>query len=110
MGSYNDVYEGRKITYLSVSLISCINGGHYEHIQRGADGGMRRQRRISGDISVFVLRDGARGEEGSHMAGIYQPMAAAVIECELKVKPQTAERESRGPRPRVYHRAVHHLP
>lgn len=28
------------------------------------------------------------------MAGIYQPMAARVIECELKVKPQTAERES----------------
>lgn len=33
------------------------------------------------------------------MVGIYQPMAATVIECELKVKLQTAERESsaRGP-------------
>lgn len=71
---------------------------------------MRRQRRISGDISVFVLLDGARGEEGSHMVGIYQPMAAMVIECELKVKPQTAERGEQGPRPGVHHRAVHHPP
>lgn len=65
----------------------------------GDDGGMRRHRRISDDILLFVLQDGARGEEGSHMVGIYQPMAATVIECELKVKLQTAERESsaRGP-------------
>lgn len=28
--SYNGVYEGEKITYLSLSLISCINEGHYE--------------------------------------------------------------------------------
>lgn len=66
-------------------------------MQRGAYQGMRRRRRrISGDISLFVLLDGARGEEGSHMVGIYQPMAATVIECELKVKLQTAERESRA--------------
>lgn len=45
----------------------------------------------SGDILLFVSQDGARGEEGSHMVGIYQPMAARVIECELKVKLQTAE-------------------
>lgn len=45
---------------------------------------------------LFVLQDRARGEEGSHMVGIYQPMAARVIECELKVKLQTAERESRA--------------
>lgn len=43
---------------------------------------------------LFVLQDRAGVGEGSHMAGIYQPMAARVIECELKVKPQTAERES----------------
>lgn len=36
---------------------------------------------------LFVLQCGARGEEGSHMVGIYQLMAATVIECELKVKP-----------------------
>lgn len=50
----------------------------------------------SGDILLFVLEDGARGEEGSHMVGIYQPLTARVIECELKVKQQTAERESRA--------------
>lgn len=51
------------------------------------------------DILLFVLQDRARVEVGSHMVGIYQPMAARVIECELKVKLQTAEREStaRGP-------------
>lgn len=38
-----------------------------------------------------------RGEEASHMAGIYRPTAATVIECELKVKRQTAERESAAP-------------
>lgn len=43
---------------------------------------------------LFVLQDRAGAGEGGHMAGIYQPMAARVIECELKVKPQTAERES----------------
>lgn len=30
------------------------------------------------------------------MVGIYPSMAARVIECELKVKLQTAERESRA--------------
>lgn len=50
----------------------------------------------SSDILLFVLQCRARGEEGSHMVGIYQPMAARVIECELKVKLQTAERESRA--------------
>lgn len=48
----------------------------------------------NGDILLFALQDGARGEEESHMVGIYQPMAARVIECELKVKLQTAERVS----------------
>lgn len=61
----------------------------------------------SGDILLFVLPDGVRGEEGSHMVGIYQPMAARVIECELKVMLQTAERE---PRAQVWYQVVHHLP
>lgn len=50
--------------------------------------------RLAVTFLLFVLQDGAGAGEGSHMAGIYQPMAARVIECELKVKPQTAERES----------------
>lgn len=62
----------------------------------GAYGRTRWLHCSSGDILLFVLQDGARGEEGSHMVGIYQPMAARVIECELKVKQQTAERESRA--------------
>ena len=61
------------------------------------------------DILLFVFQDGARGEEGSHMVGIYQPIAARVIECELKVKLQTAERES-GPGAGVCYQVVHHPP
>ena len=63
--------------------IQCLWGTRWHHCS-------------SCDILLFVLQDGARGEEGSHMVGIYQPMAARVIECELKVKLQTAERESRA--------------
>ena len=32
------------------------------------------------------------------MADIYQPVPARVIECELKVRLQTAESQRRGPR------------
>lgn len=81
--------------------ISCIKAGNYEkaadkNIHYGAHGGDRWHHCISSDILLFVLQDGARGEEGRHMVGIYQLVVARVIECELKVKLQTAERESRA--------------
>lgn len=61
----------------------CQNGGTRRH---------RCGRCVT--LLLFVLQDRAAVGEGSHMAGVYQPMAARVIECELKVKPQTAESES----------------
>lgn len=75
----------------------------------GAYRGTRWHHCNSSDVLLFVFQDRARGEEGSHMVGIYQPMAARVIECELKVRLQTAEGEQ-GLRPGVYYQAVHHLP
>lgn len=101
------IFQGQQCTYFSlISSIRCqqrrwlfwvgsmcsANGKRY-----WAYGRSRWHHCHSTDILLFVLQDGARGEEGSHMAGIYQPMAARVIKCELKVKLQTAERERAGP-------------
>lgn len=97
------IFQGQQCTYFSlISSIRCqqwcwlfwvgsmcsANWKRY-----WAYGRSRWHHCHSTDILLFVLQDGARGEEGSHMAGIYQPMAARVIKCELKVKLQTAERE-----------------